>query len=225
MSKIIKALIAVRSGSVRVKNKNIKPFAGSSLLELKIKQLQNVKNLDGVIVNSNSDEMLDIAKKAGAEVVKREEYYATSEASPNELYVNIAENFNADIMVFANATNPLISTKTVEESIELYKNLRNYDSVNTVNYVKEFLWLDGKAINYNPDNKPRSQDLPDIMSINHAVNVIDKNLMIERRDIFGYKPYLKVIDKVEAIDIDDEVDFEFAEFLYKKLRGNNQYVC
>lgn len=225
MSKIIKALIAVRSGSVRVKNKNIKPFAGSSLLELKIKQLQNVKNLDGVIVNSNSDEMLDIAKKAGAEVVKREEYYATSETSPNELYVNIAENFNADIMVFANATNPLISTKTVEESIELYKNLRNYDSVNTVNYVKEFLWLDGKAINYNPDNKPRSQDLPDIMSINHAVNVIDKNLMIERRDIFGYKPYLKVIDKVEAIDIDDELDFEFAEFLYKKLRGNNQYVC
>ena len=38
----IKALVAVRSGSVRVKNKNIKPFAGSSLLELKLKQLKRI---------------------------------------------------------------------------------------------------------------------------------------------------------------------------------------
>ena len=218
MTKVIKALIAVRSGSLRVKNKNIKPFAGSSLLEIKIKQLLSCPNLDGVVVNSNSDEMLDIAKTLGAEAVKRDEYFATSEVSPNDLYVNIAQNFNADIMVFANATNPLVTTQTVADCIEAYKNLEQNDSVNTVNLVKEFLWLEGKAINYNPDKKPRSQDLPDIVSINHAVNVIDKNLMIERRDIFGYKPYLKIIDKVEAIDIDDEVDFEFAEFMYKKLR-------
>ena len=218
MTKVIKALIAVRSGSIRVKNKNIKSFAGSSLLEIKINQLLSCPNIDGVVVNSNSDEMLEIAKSLGAEPVKRDEYFATSEVSPNELYVNIAENFNADVMVFANATNPLITNKTIIDCVEMYKTLKTNDSVNTVNYVKEFLWLDGKAINYNPDKKPRSQDLPNIVSINHAVNVIDKNLMIKRRDIFGYKPYLKIIDKVEAIDIDDEVDFEFAEFMYKKLR-------
>ena len=50
-----KALIAVRSGSKRVENKNIRPFAGSTWLELKIKQLQRIKNLDGIIVNSNDD--------------------------------------------------------------------------------------------------------------------------------------------------------------------------
>ena len=218
MTKIIKALIPVRSGSLRVKNKNIRSFADSSLLEIKIKQMLSIKELDGVVVNSNSDEMLDIAKQLGAEIVKRDEYYATSEVSPNDLYVNIAENFNADIMVFANATNPLIENHTIIDCIEIYKNLTNNDSVNTVNLVKEFLWLDGKAINYSPDRKPKSQDLPDIMAINHAVNVIDKKLMAERRDIFGYKPYLKIIDKVEAIDIDDNMDFDFAEFMYKKLR-------
>lgn len=214
----IKALIAVRSGSVRVKNKNIAPFANSSLLEIKIKQLLEISQLDGVIVNSNDDTMLDIAKQLGAEAVKRDEYFATSEVSPNELYVNIAQNFSADTMIFANATNPLISNETIIKAIELYKTRKDFDSVNTVNYVKEFLWLDGKAINYNPDKKPRSQDLPDIVSINHAINIIDKNLMIERRDIFGYNPYLLPVDKIEAIDIDDMVDFEFAEFMYKKYR-------
>lgn len=39
----MKALIPVRSGSLRVKNKNLKPFAGSSLLELKVRQLLKIK--------------------------------------------------------------------------------------------------------------------------------------------------------------------------------------
>ncbi len=221
MKQTIKALIAVRSGSMRVKNKNIAPFAGSSLLAIKIKQLQQVPELSGVVVNSNDNNMLQLAKNLGAETVKRDEYYSTNSVSPNELYVNIAENFNADVMVFANATNPLVLPQTVTNCIKKYKEIKGeYDSVNTVNYIKEFLWLNGKAINYDPKNKPRSQDLPDIVSINHAVNVIGVNTMIKNKDIFGLKPYLYTIDKIESIDIDDIVDFEFAEFMYKKLRGN-----
>jgi len=61
----VKALVAVRSGSMRVKNKNIRPFAGSSLLEVKLQQLSRISNLDGIIVNSNDDTMLEIAKKYG----------------------------------------------------------------------------------------------------------------------------------------------------------------
>ena len=37
-------------------------------------------------------------------------------------FVNIAENFNADIMVYANATNPLVSNKTISDCINFYKN-------------------------------------------------------------------------------------------------------
>ena len=58
----IKALVAVRSGSVRVENKNIRPFAGSNLLEIKLAQLKRISNLDGIVVNSNDLEMLDIAR-------------------------------------------------------------------------------------------------------------------------------------------------------------------
>mgnify|MGYP002801828193 CR=1 FL=1 len=59
----VKALVAVRSGSMRVKNKNLRPFAGSSLLEVKVKQLMRIPNLDGV---DTVDEQVAIAKrKAG----------------------------------------------------------------------------------------------------------------------------------------------------------------
>lgn len=67
----IKALVAVRSGSQRVQNKNIRPFAGSNLLEIKLLQLKRIKNLDGVIVNSNDDYMLEVARTLGCETVKK----------------------------------------------------------------------------------------------------------------------------------------------------------
>lgn len=77
----IKALVAVRSGSTRVINKNLRPFAGSNLLELKLNQLKRIKLLDGIVVNSNDDEMLAIAKNLGCETVKRDEYYASNTVS------------------------------------------------------------------------------------------------------------------------------------------------
>jgi len=47
----IKALVAVRSGSVRVVNKNLRPFAGSSLLAIKLQQLKRLGNLSGFAKN------------------------------------------------------------------------------------------------------------------------------------------------------------------------------
>ena len=67
---MIKGLVAVRSGSTRVSNKNIRPFAGSNLLKLKLEQLLRIPELDGIVVNSNDDEMLSIAKKMGVEKKK-----------------------------------------------------------------------------------------------------------------------------------------------------------
>lgn len=218
MSKIIKALIPVRSGSKRVQNKNIRPFADSNLLEIKIKQLHRLKNLDGIVVNSNDDTMLDIARNLGVEAVKRDEYYAGDNVT-NEMYKNIAENCPCDIIMYTNVTSPLISDETIEKCIEMYKNKDDsFDSINTANLVKEFLWLDGKPINYDPNNTPRSQDLPNITALNFAINLIDRDNLIKRMHYIGAKPYLYIVDDVEAIDIDNMIDFEFAEFMYKKLR-------
>lgn len=219
---MIKVLIPVRSGSVRVKNKNIKPFAGSNLLTIKIEQMKRIKSIDGVIVNSNSDEMLELAASLGAEAVKRDEYFASSTVCMNEVYKNMAENSDCDTMIFADATNPLIKDETIEHCIKAYfENLDKYDSLTTVNEIKQFMWQNGKPINYDAANKPKSQDLPDIVALNHAISIIPRKLMIEKMDIIGYKPNLFKIDSVEATDIDNEIDFEFAEFMYNKYRMVN----
>lgn len=215
----VKALVAVRSGSVRVQNKNIKPFAGSTLLDLKLQQLKRIPNLDGVVVNSNSDEMLEIAEKYGCEAVKRDEYYASNSVSMSDVYKNMAENFSGDIVAYINVTNPLLKDETIVKAIETYKKFmesQEFDSLNSAHLIKEFMFQNNLPINYDLRHQPRSQDLPDIAALNFAISIISKEKMIECKNVVGYKPNIYVIDEVEATDIDNPIDFEFAEFVYKK---------
>lgn len=214
----VKALVAVRSGSVRVENKNIRPFAGSSLLEIKINQLKRIPNLDGIVVNSNDKYMLDIASSMGCDVVERDAYYASNEVSMSDVYKNMAENIETDVIAYINATNPLIEDQTIIDAIEKYKqNIENggFDSLNSAHLIKEFLFRDNKPINYDLKMQPRSQDLPDIAALNFAISIISKEKMIECKNVVGNSPFIHLIDEVEATDIDNQIDFDFAEYMFK----------
>ncbi len=59
----ITAVIPVRSGSQRVKDKNLRPFAGTTLMENKIRMLLKVPELDSIVVNTNSEEAIRIVKE------------------------------------------------------------------------------------------------------------------------------------------------------------------
>ena len=69
------AIIPVRAGSTRLKNKNVAPFAGTNLLVNKINQLKQVKEITKIVVSSDSDLMLEMARAAGAETHKRAPEY------------------------------------------------------------------------------------------------------------------------------------------------------
>ena len=59
----ITAVIPIRSGSQRVKDKNLRPFAGTTLMENKIEMLLHVPELDSIIVNTNSEQAIEIVKE------------------------------------------------------------------------------------------------------------------------------------------------------------------
>lgn len=213
----IKALVAVRSGSMRVANKNLRPFAGSTLLELKLAQLKRIPHLDGIIVNSNDDTMLSIARHMGCEAVKRDQYYASNTVSMSDVYRNMAKNVDADDIAYINVTNPLLTDQTIKSAIETYYALNGqFDSLNSAHLIKEFLFKNGLPINYDLRHQPRSQDLPDIAALNFAINIIGRQTMIDNKNVVGLRPNIYIIDRIEATDIDDLIDFEFAEFVYKK---------
>ena len=221
----MKAVIPVRKGSVRVKNKNIRPFCGKNILIYKIQQLKRIAGINEVIVNSDCQDMLLIAAQNGATPVIRESQFASSEVSINAVWQNIALNIDSDIVLYANATSPLIEDRSFEDCINLYNTLDLYNrnkSLNTVTTIREFLWMGGSPLNYKQEKQPRSQDLPLVFHPNFGINIISQRLMCEKSTIISddFEPYF--LGKVESIDIDDEEDFLIAEMLFEKKRqGRN----
>lgn len=216
MSRTIKALVPVRSGSLRVANKNLRPFCGSTLLEVRVKQLMKLPFLDGVFVSSNDPEMLRIARELGAETHLRDPYFASNTVSMSEVYENMASAMDCDDVLYGLVTTPLVSEASLLEAYDLYRQLPDgFDSLTTVADVKEFLLKDGQPLNYDGNKIPRSQDLPDIVKLTFCISMLPRLTMIEKRSCLGKQPYYMKLSQFESIDIDTPFDFEIAEMLYQ----------
>ncbi|WP_218933372.1 acylneuraminate cytidylyltransferase family protein [Rubripirellula lacrimiformis] len=216
----IVALIGVRGGSQRVKNKNSRPFAGSNLLSIKVETLLSVRGISRVIVNSECEQLLDIARRAGAETVVRDPAFATDHVTTSDYYKHVAENCPGDIILSATVTTPLFRSESYEIGIRQFEDAERagYDSVTSCCAVKEFLYQDGKALNYDPSRQVRSQDLPNIVAINYGYSIIRRTDMIRLKNIVGRQPLMVETPRVESIDIDTAEDFFIAATLYQALR-------
>lgn len=217
----ITAVVPVRKGSQRVKDKNLRPFANTTLLDNKLKTLLLVPEFDSIVVNTNSEAAIELVeeeyKNTKITYHRREEYYASSQCSGSEFFKHLGEVTDTDIFVYTPCTSPFIKADTYSKCIHKFLSTDQYDSLATVSSIKEFLWLDGKPLNYNPLHAPNSQDLPNVVALNFGVSIINKENLISNSNIIGKRPQFIVTDEIEAIDIDTPLDFYIAEQLYRKL--------
>ena len=216
----ITAVIPIRSGSQRVKDKNLRAFADTNLMELKIKNLLQVPELTSIVVNTNSELAIEIVNKSyrgGVTTHRREEYDASSQWSGSEFFRHLGEVTDTDLFVYCPCTSPFIKPETVSQCINQFISTSDYDCLATVSSVKEFLWLDGDPMNYDPAHAPNSQDLPDVVALNFGVTVVRKEDLIKNSNIIGKNPQFVKTSDIESIDIDTPLDFYIAEQLYKKL--------
>lgn len=222
----ILALVPMKSHSERVKNKNMRTFGGQPLLHAIMKTLQESIYIYKIVINTDS--------KIIANETTRNFSKAVINERPTELlgdFVSMNKIINYDIIKFkeydhfiqTHSTNPLLSTKTLDAAIEKYFEVieKGYDSVfGVTKFQSRFYWQDGNAINHNPKELIRTQDLTPIYEEN-------SNFYIFSRDSFkkadnkriGLNPYLFEVNKLEAIDIDNNDDFFLAEVLYKSIKN------
>ena len=212
----IVAMVPVRAGSKRVPNKNIRQFANTNLLKLKLKILKKVKGITQIIVSTDCNIAADIAHKENVKVQWRNKYYAGSNITNDKHWLHIAKTSPGDIIFLAQVTSLLLRVSSIQNALNTFLNSDVYDSLNSVSVEKKFLWKDMKPINYDIDVTPKSQDLPNIFSLNFAITIIQKLMMIKRKNVIGFNPSFLELDKVEALDIDDLVDFKIAELIYKE---------
>ena len=147
------AIIAVREGSKRVQRKNIKKFADSSLLQIKIEHALKAKGIDEIVVSSDSDEMISLANEMKVKTIKRPSKFCSDSIQMKNVYKHLAESVQCDHVVYLHVTSPLLEISTLNSCISKYKELDNsYSSLATVEHLMKYIWFKNKAINYDPKN-------------------------------------------------------------------------
>jgi CMP-N-acetylneuraminic acid synthetase len=210
---MITAVIPVRKGSVRIKDKNIQEFGDSNLLIRKIRQLQKSK-VDKIVVSSDSEEYLQIAKKEGASIHKRELKYSDDKTLPfGEVVKKICSEVEGEIVIWAPCVCPFMDTENYNEAIELFLE-EECDSVISVTPFKQFLWNKEKPINYDlGKGHVISQNLPELYTLTNGIYLAKRKDMVKWAYFIGKKPYLYKVGKKQAVDIDDQEDLDMARAL------------
>jgi N-acylneuraminate cytidylyltransferase len=207
------AVVPVREGSSRIKNKNFLPFGEyPTLVHNKIQQLKNARCFDHIYLSSDSQRVREIAESCGVEFLYRNPEMCTSKPRWDEVVVHIMNTVpNDPHVVWAMVTSPLFVR--YKEAVELYlSNLDAYDSLVGIKQIREYLVDEaGRPLFYSFGVwHPYSNEIKPIYAINDVIFIAKKPDQIYWRYWVGRKPFLFHCDPVESIDINFPEDMEMA---------------
>lgn len=221
----VNVILPMKGHSERVPNKNLKKFNGVPLYHTIMKTLDACKYIDKVYIDTDSEEIKgDVNKYFGdnARIIDRPKEIQGDHVSMNKIINYDLSQIKGQHFLQTHSTNPLLQEKTIKEAIEFYfNNIEEYDSVFSVTeWQTRLFWEDGKAVNHNPNELIRTQDLTPVYEENSNFYIFSKKSFhkaVEQR--IGVKPYMFAVNQLESIDIDEPEDFILAEVLHKKIQS------
>ncbi|ACA55836.1 MULTISPECIES: acylneuraminate cytidylyltransferase family protein [Clostridium] len=229
----ILAIIPARGGSKGVSKKNIKEINGNPLISYTIKEATKSKLISRVIVSTEDKEIAEISRKFGAEVpFKRPIELAQDDTSGIEPIIHCIhwmmenEKYKPDYICLLQCTSPLRTYKNIDECIEI---LLSNDADTIVSVCESEVspyWMkrvENGILKDFLDDEPfyaRRQDLPKVYRLNGAIYIAKTEVLLKNKSWYTNKTLPYVMDKISSVDIDDILDFKFAEFIMKE----NKYV-
>lgn len=229
-SKRVLAIIPARGGSKRLPNKNMLPLGGKPLIKWSIDSALKSKFIDTVLVTSDSDEILSCSGSDNRLVkLKRKVELSTDTAKTIDVVINaieiLAEKENHfDIVVLLQPTSPLRTTSHIDESLQLFDKEDALGVQSVCECAHSPVWCNvlDETLSLNNFIKSdfigvRSQDLETYYRINGAIYIYNvKELILQNAIFFSPRVYAYKMNSIDSVDIDNNIDFEFADFLVKK---------
>lgn len=227
MSNKVIAMIPARLGSQRIKYKNLRLLNGYPLIYYPIKACLDAKIFDRVILNSEVSQFEGLASQYGAEFYHRPEKYAQSSTKADEVVYDFVKNNPCDIVFWVNPTAPLQKSFEIKEALDYFiKN--NLDSMITTQNNQVHSLFKGKPINFSEEGLfAKTQDLEPVQTCVFTFMAWRTSSFIKEFNKNGYaflsgKIGYYNVSKLSGIDIDNEEDFQIAEYILKAINSNSK---
>lgn len=214
--------VPARKGSTRVEEKNIQEILGVPLFLWAANNLSRVLDKKDIYIDSNSDEIIELAEKFGFSGIKRPEDLATNATDGNKFMLWEVSNVDADVYVQHLPPMPFLKQSTLQSAVEQVVD-KKFDSAFAVIKRKSYQWSENGPM-YDLKNIPNSFTLPDHIEEGMGLYVITKESILKNETRIGTNPLMVEIDQFESVDIDYPTDLEFARALAKGLGEESEYT-
>ena len=216
------ALIPLRKGSTRLKNKNFKKINGKPLYRYVTEQSLKCNLIDKVFISTDSDQVKMRHKKL--EIIGRSRAVSTSKASTEMVIDEFLKNHNCDILVTIQATNPFLKSEQLNLALRKFINNKKFDSLISAVKNHHFTWKRNykdliKPLNYDYNNRPRTQEsnLEEYIE-NGAFYILRKQGFFKNKSksrLYGNITHFEM-PKESIYEIDDEEDLRIITKLLKR---------
>ena len=218
-------IIPARGGSKGLPGKNIKLLNGKPLICYSIDVAKKIEIDSNICVSTENDEIISIVENYGLHVpFKRPAELATDNASTYDVLLHAisyyeAKNIFYDVIVLLQPTSPFRTEQHIKEAISLFN--KDIDMVVSVQKSHAAASLCRENENgildliINKDNY-RRQDLDSYYEYNGSIYVINVNSLKNNRIEAFTKKIKYVMPAIYSVDIDNQYDWDIAEFLMKK---------
>lgn len=207
----VAAFVPIKLNSQRVKNKNILPLGGHPLCWHVFHALLQAEGIDEVYCYC-SDEAIRAYIPEEVIFLKRDPVLDGQLVKGFDIYGRFIQDVDADIYVLSHATSPFIKAETITRGVRAVRE-EGYDSAFSAQRIQTFAWYQGKPINYDINDVPRTQELEPVFVETSAFFIFQKNIFVEHRRRIGFHPCICETDEIESVDIDEPEDYEFAKRL------------
>lgn len=224
------AIIPARGGSKGIPRKNIRLLAGRPLIAWTLEAAQKSRYIDRIILSSEDPEIIAAGRSLGCEVP----FIRPSELAQDDtpgiepvLHAIRALPEKYDFIVLLQPTSPLRSAEDIDGCIEQCFRHKALSCVSVTEVEQNPYWmyqLDSgmKMIPLIPEPGTilRRQDLPEVYALNGALYIAATRFVTDHRSFFSPDTVAYIMPKQRSIDIDEEKDFEYCEWILKS-QGNS----
>jgi N-acetylneuraminate synthase len=223
--KRVLALIVARGGSKTLPRKNLQPVAGHPLIAHTFLAAKQSRKLDRIIISTNDTEIAAVAQEYGIEVpFKRPDELAGDsshviDASLHAVqWLETHDNYRPDFVLLLQPTSPLRTAMDIDAAIELAEK-EHTDAVVSVTpadqhpYLMKKIDSAGHLSTFFDTNLSRSrrQDLPSVYSLNGAIYLVRRTLLLEAKSWCPDNALGYVMPPDRSIDINDAGDLQIAD--------------